>query len=132
MVSAKPRTITPIAFVRGEPVAVLGAFPDPNYALRPRWHWYGKPDLLRIARLLCKRRHIRHIRLMFFGVRPGFRNLGVDALLYEKVKNYAIQQGYCKCEASLLLEDNHLILRPSEFMGAKRYKTWRIYDLPSL
>jgi len=120
------------AFVRGEPAAVLGAFPDPNYALRPRWHWYGESDLLRIARLLCKRRHIRHIRLMFFGVRPGFRNLGVDALLYEKVKNYAIQQGYCKCEASLLLEDNHLILRPSEFMGAKRYKTWRIYDLPLL
>jgi len=120
------------AFVRGEPAAVLGAFPDPNYALRPRWRWYGESDLLRIARLLCKRRHIRHIRLMFFGVRPGFRNLGVDALLYEKVKNYAIQQGYCKCEASLLLEDNHLILRPSEFMGAKRYKTWRIYDLPLL
>jgi len=24
---------------------------------------------------------------------------------------------------------NHLILRPAEFMGAQRYKTWRIYDL---
>ncbi len=27
------------AFVKGKPVAVLGAFPDPYYALRPRWRW---------------------------------------------------------------------------------------------
>ncbi|MFC1913376.1 hypothetical protein ACFLX7_04215 [Chloroflexota bacterium] len=27
------------------------------------------------------------------------------------------------------MEDNHLVLRPTEFMGAQRYKTWRIYDL---
>lgn len=118
------------AFVKGEPAAVLGAFPDPNYAFRPRWRWYGDCDLIRLSRLLRKSRNNRHTRLMFFGIRPGFRNLGIDALLYEKVKNYATEHGYSKCEASLLLEDNHLILRPSEFMGARRYKTWRIYDLP--
>lgn len=117
------------AFVKGEPAAVLGAFPDPNYAFRPRWRWYGDGDLLRLARLLRKSHNNGHTRLMFFGIRPGFRNLGIDALLYEKVKDYAIKKGYTKCEASLLLEDNHLILRPSEFMGARRYKTWRIYDL---
>lgn len=118
------------AFVRGEPAAVMGAFPDPYYALRPRWRWYGDSDLVRVARLLWMRRRIPYTRLMFFGIRPGFRRLGIDALLLEEVKRYAIQQGYRKCEASMLLEDNHLILRPSEFMGAKRYKTWRIYDLP--
>jgi GNAT superfamily N-acetyltransferase len=118
------------AFVRGEPAAVLGAFPDPNYAFRPRWRWYGDSDLVRLSRLLRKSRNNGHTRLMFFGIRPSFRNLGIDALLYEKVKNYSIKKGYSKCEASLLLEDNHLILRPSEFMGARRYKTWRIYDLP--
>lgn len=117
------------AFVKGEPAAVFGAFPDPNHAFRPRWRWYGDSDLIRVARLLRKRRRTRLMRLMFFGVRPGFRNLGIDALLYEKVKDYAIGKGYTTCEASLLLEDNHLVLRPSEFMGAKRYKTWRIYDL---
>ena len=93
------------AFVGGEPVGVLGAFPDPHYAIRPR-------------------------RLMFFGVRPGFRRLGIDAVLFEEVKGHAMRRGYKKCEASMLLEDNHLILSPSEFMGARRYKTWRIYDLP--
>ncbi len=118
------------AFVQGEPVAVLGFFPDPYYALRPRWRWYGDSDLVRIARLLWTRRHIPRTRLMFFGIRPGFRQLGIDALLFHEAKEYAIQRGYLKCEASMLLENNHLILRASEFMGGHYYKTWRIYDLP--
>ncbi|TET41884.1 MAG: N-acetyltransferase [Dehalococcoidia bacterium] len=118
------------AFVQSEPVAVLGAFPDPYYALRPLWRWYGDSDLVRVTRLLRVRRRIPRTRLMFFGIRPGFRRLGIDALLFDEVKEYAIKQGYRQCEASLLLEDNHLILSPSEFMGAQRYKTWRIYDLP--
>jgi len=118
------------AFVQGEPAGVLGAFPDPYYALRPQWRWYGDSDLVRVARLLWMRRRIPFIRLMFFGICPGFRMLGIDALLFSEVKEYAMQRGYQKCEASLLLEDNHLILSPLEFMGAQRYKTWRIYDLP--
>jgi len=118
------------AFMHGEPVAILGAFPDPYYALRPRWRWYGDSDPVRVARLLWMRRRILSTRLMFFGIRPGFRRLGVDAVLFNEVKEYAIQRGYRKCEFSLLLEDNKLILRASELINAQHYKTWRIYDLP--
>lgn len=118
------------AFINDEPVAVLGAFPDPNYALRPRWRWYGDSDMVRVSRLLLTRRQIPLIRLMFFGVRPGFRQLGIDALLFHESKEYAMQKGYLQCETSMLLEDNSLIQRASTFMGAHRYKTWRIYDLP--
>lgn len=118
------------AFVHNEPVGVIGAIPDPYYALRPRWHWYGDSDFIRVLKLLWKKRHIPSVRLMFFGIRPGFRNLGIDAILFSEVKEYAMGKSYETCEASLLLEDNHLILSPAEFMGAERYKTWRIYDLP--
>jgi len=119
------------AYVGGEPAAVLGAFPDPYYALRPRWRWYGDSELVRLARLLWMRRRIPRIRLMFYGVRPQFRRLGVDALLFEESWAYALQRGcYEECETSMLLEDNDLILRASEFAGGRRYKTWRIYDLP--
>ncbi|HKJ87175.1 MAG TPA: hypothetical protein VKA48_01460, partial [Gammaproteobacteria bacterium] len=45
------------AFVNGEPAAVLGTFPDPNYAFRPRWRWYGDSDLIRLGRLLRKSRN---------------------------------------------------------------------------
>jgi ribosomal protein S18 acetylase RimI-like enzyme len=69
-------------------------------------------------------------RLIFFGIRPAYRMMGLDAILFEEVKEYAMGRGYRKCEASLLLEDNDLILNISQHMGAKKYKTWRIYDLP--
>jgi GNAT superfamily N-acetyltransferase len=118
------------AFIGDEPAAVLGAFPDPFYALRPRWRWYGDSDLVRLSRLITGRRRIPVARMMFFGIRPAYRLMGTDAVLYDEVNEYAARHGYKKCEASLLLEDNDFILGASEFMGARRYKTWRIYDLP--
>ena len=118
------------AYVDGELAAVLGALPDPNVAFRPRWSRWRDTDTVRVARLLRTRRHIPRIRLMFFGIRPQFRKLGVDAVLYHEVLGYALAHGYEKCEPSMLLEDNDLILRASAFMGGHRYKTWRVYEMP--
>lgn len=116
------------AMVDGEPIAVLGAFPDPNWSLRPRWGALGDSDGVRMARLVAQRRHIPRVRLMFFGVVPGFRVRGIDALLFEETYRYGIARGYKSVEASLLLEDNDLIIRASEAFGGRRYKTWRIYE----
>lgn len=118
------------AYVDGEPAAVFGAFPDPYYALRPRWKWYGDSDAVRVARLMLTRRRIPRVRLMFFGVRPQFRRLGIDALLYLETKRYGMTKGYTDCDISLLLETNAMVIRAAEFMGARRYKTWRIYEMP--
>ncbi len=117
------------ASVDGELSAVLGALPDPNVPFRPRWNRFLDTDLVRIARLLRTRRRIPHVRLMFFGIRPRFRNLGIDAVLFLECLTYAREHGYLTCEPSMLLEDNDLILRPSEAMGGRRYKTWRIYEM---
>ncbi|MCD6361089.1 MAG: hypothetical protein J7M38_09510 [Armatimonadetes bacterium] len=118
------------AYVDGEPAAVLGALPDPNYALRPRWRWFGDSDIVRVLRLMRMRRHIPLIRLMFFGIPPRFRRMGLDGLLFAEVKEYAQQNGYRECEASLPLDVNYRIIGSAEFMGGRRYKTWRIYELP--
>jgi len=67
---------------------------------------------------------------MFFGVRPRFRKLGADAVLFLEVLEHAIRRGYETCEPSMLLEENDLVRRASEFMGGERYKTWRIYEMP--
>ncbi len=118
------------AYVNGELAAVLGALPDPNVPFRPRWNRLFDTDFMRVTRLLLTRRHIPRIRLMFFGVRPRFRNQGVDAILFHECLAYARERGYRTCEPSMLLEDNDLILRASEAMGGRRYKTWRIYEMP--
>ena len=118
------------AYYKGEPIAVLGAVPDPNQLLQPRFKWYGDSDYVRLARLLAGRKKIDRIRLMFFGIVPGFRRLGTDALLYEEVHAYTREKGYDTCDVSLLLEVNDLVIRAAEFMGGKKYKAWRIWDLP--
>jgi GNAT superfamily N-acetyltransferase len=87
-------------------------------------------DVVRAVRLLTTRRRIPRIRLMFFGVRPRYRKLGIDAVLYLEVLDHALRRGYRTCEPSMLLEENDLILRASSSMGGTRYKTWRIYEMP--
>lgn len=117
------------ALYKGKPIAVLGAFPDPNVALAPRWKWYGNSDYPRLARLLATRKSIKRMRLMFFGIVPGYRRLGADALLFEEIHAYTKEKGYTECDVSLLLEVNDLIKRAAEFMGGRYAKTWRIWDL---
>jgi len=118
------------ATISGELAAVLGALPDPNVALRPRWNWLRDADWVRVLRLVRTRRRIPRVRLMFFGVRPQFRKLGVDAVLFLEVFEHAMRRGYETYEPSLLLEENDLVLRASTFMGGERYKTWRVYEMP--
>jgi GNAT superfamily N-acetyltransferase len=80
--------------------------------------------------LLTTPKPIPRVRLMFFGVLPGYRGLGTDALLFEEVLTHSQKRGYHWCDTSLLLENNDLIIRASEFMGGHEYKKWRIFDLP--
>jgi GNAT superfamily N-acetyltransferase len=116
------------AYIDGEPVAVFGAIPDPNWALRPRWKWYGDGDIVRLLRVILMRRHIPRVRLMFFGIRPQWRRLGVDAVLFQELYEYGAAHGYRQGEPSLLLEDNEMVIRPSVAMGGREYKRWRIYE----
>lgn len=118
------------AYYKDEPIAVLGAFPDPNKLLQPQFKWYGDSDYVRLARMFAGRRHIERIRLIFFGIVPGYRRLGADALLYEEVHAHTRAKAYKQCDVSLLLEVNDLVIRGTEFMGGERSKTWRIWDLP--
>lgn len=117
-------------FIDGEPAAVMGIIPDPNYALRPRWRWYGDSDLVRIARLLLMRRRIPRARGFFFGIKTKFRQLGIPVILASEIADYLLNKHYQEFDGSLLLEDNHEIIKIIETFGGQYYKRWRIYDLP--
>jgi hypothetical protein len=118
------------AFIEGRPAAVMGIIPDPNYALKPRWRWYGDSDLVRLVRLLVMRRRIPMTRGMFFGIKPEFRDLGLPALLANEIADYLLERHYTEFDGSLILEDNQSIIKIIDLFGGKYYKKWRIYDLP--
>jgi GNAT superfamily N-acetyltransferase len=117
------------AFVKGEPAAVVGGIPDLYVPLRPRWRWPLDTDLVRMARVLVQRRRIPRLRGMFLGVRPAFRQMGIDAILFHEILAPAVRLGFNWLETSMMLENNDSVLRLVEAVGLRLYKTWRIYDL---
>ena len=118
------------AYIGDRPIAVMGNIPDPFYALRPRWKWYGDSDYVRVLRLLLTRKNIPRVRSMFFGIVPEYQGTGVPTRLILDVAAGMVRKRYSFMEASLLLEDNSKIINFIELFSGKRYKTWRIYDLP--
>ncbi|MBN1367878.1 MAG: hypothetical protein JW967_08115 [Dehalococcoidales bacterium] len=122
--------IVRFVYIGGKPAAVMGLIPDPNYALRPRWRWFGDSDFIRIIRLLVLRRRIPRLRGMFFGIKPEYRRQDIVPILLNDIADHVLPKHYQESDASLLLEDNTAIIRLVEIAGGQYYKRWRIYDLP--
>ena len=114
-----------IAEVRGEPVAFAMTLPDVNRALAKV---DGRLFPFGLLKLLWHMRKIKACRLIALGIRKGFRKRGIDAVLYNDTLKNAQKLGYVDGEVSWTLEDNVLINRAIELMGAKRYKTYRMYE----
>ena len=120
-----------IAEIRGEPVAFSLTVPDSNMAIKAaqgRLTRFGLP--LGLARMLWAARSIDRLRVLLFGIKPGYRRRGLDALLYLDTLHAARRLGYNIAEIGWTSEDDHLLNRAIESMGARRYKTYRLYERP--
>ena len=115
------------AEVEDEPIAFILALPDFNQALR---HANGRLFPFGLFKILWHARKIRDARIVAFGVKESHRQQGIDALLYYEVFQTGVKKGYRRGELSWILEDNRLMNRAIETMGAKIYKRYRIYDYP--
>jgi GNAT superfamily N-acetyltransferase len=101
------------------------ALPDINEALKPAG---GKLFPFGVFKILYYQRLIRNMRVLALGVVEEFRTAGVAAGFYAALIKNARRLGYRDCEMSWILEDNVLMNRSLEALGAKRYKTYRIYE----
>ena len=63
------------------------------------------------------------------GVIPDYRKRGIDNVLYDETFSAARRKGYDWGELSWVLEDNVMMNRAAELMGAKLYKKYRIYEM---
>jgi ribosomal protein S18 acetylase RimI-like enzyme len=80
-----------------------------------------------LAKLLYHKARLKTARLIAMGVRPQFRLLGVAEMLVLRVMEEGMVKAGFAAELSMTLENNVMINRFLEAIGAVRYKTYRIY-----
>ena len=119
---------TAVAEIDGEAVGFSLALPDINVALKQiggRLTTFGIP--IGLARLLYNKSRIRKARYIAMGVRPQFRRLGVAEMMVLRIMEAGMVNCGFQAELSMTLENNVMINRFIESIGARRYKTYRIY-----
>lgn len=114
-----------LAELEGRPVGCALALPDINQALR---HARGRLFPLGLFKILYHKRAIRRMRVLILGVLEEYRATGAAAALYAALFRNGRRAGYDEGEFSWVLEDNVLMNRSLEALGARRYKTYRIYE----
>jgi hypothetical protein len=116
-----------IAEAGGEVVACLVAVPDINQALKGT---NGRLLPLALPRLLLRNRYVTQVRLLLLGVDARYRAFGIYPVLLDEWHRQLRGTQYARAEFSWVLEDNRDINQPAEMAGARRYKTYRIYEKP--
>lgn len=119
-----------LAEVDGKPVGFSITLPDINEAIKPlngRLTQFGLP--IGALRLACGIRHIKTARMMVLCVLEGYRHRGIGELLVLNTLEYGkLTIGYTGAELGWTEEGNEAISRVIERVGAKRYKTYRVYE----
>jgi len=110
-----------------EPVGFSVSLPDYNEVLK---HLNGKIGLLGALKFLYYSKKIHKIRVMLLGVKHAFQKKGVEGLLYIETFRRGIRKGYQRSECSWILEENVLMQHGIEAMGGRRYKNYRVYEIP--
>lgn len=120
-----------IASYRGEPVAVAVTLPDINDAIADLG---GRLLPLGWAKLLwrIKVRQPKAVRLPLMGVRKKYQSgiigAALAAAVIDPIRSYHRDRGSLRGELSWVLDDNQPMLSLAEYIGANRYKTYRIYE----
>lgn len=118
-------SIVLIAEKDGKPVGFSVTLPDYNVLLKKM---NGRLFPFGFLHMLFGRRSIKRVRTLLMGVVPEYRLSGIDALLVYDTFERGLARGYRSGEMSWVLEDNVLMRRPLERIGAQIGKIYRIYE----
>jgi hypothetical protein len=123
--------ITCVCSIDGEPAAVAVAIPNVNELVRD---CHGKLFPLGLPRLIwrLKVQGPRSARLLLLGIRKKYRHLRkyapLSAFMYAEMNDGAKKLGIQEGELGWTLEDNGRVNAAIAMMGAKAYKTYRVYE----
>ena len=111
-----------------EPVGFMMSLPDYNEAMQPLKGKLLTPKLLGFLAYLLGWKKPKMTRLITLGIKKGWRNRGIDAVMFAESLRAMLAAGYEACEISWILEDNVMVQRPIDLFEGKVYKRYRIYE----
>jgi hypothetical protein len=114
-----------IAESNGKPVAFSLSFPDFNQVFIKM---NGKLFPFGAIKFLLNRKKVNGIRVFAMGIIREFQKKGIEAVFIRDTIRESIKKGFTKAEISWVLEDNIPMVQTAVNLGAKSYKTYRIYD----
>ncbi len=116
------------AEIEGEMVGAIFALPDYNPRIK---QIDGRLFPLGFWTLLRKKREIKAVRVISTNVVPEYQLQGIGLVLLSGLIPKAIEWGIQEAEFSWVLESNAFSRGSLEKGGAKKTKTYRIYDRQS-
>lgn len=115
-----------IAEVDGEPAGFSLVLPDFNEILK---EINGRLFPFGIFKLLLNKKNIKGVRVIGLGVRQKFqKKRSLAPAFYYQTYKTGVEKGYSIGEFSWILEDNVLMNRAIEGLGASLYKKYAIYE----
>ena len=117
------RDLVVAAEISGRMVGCAIALPDLNQVFQGT---SGRLPVV-LPRLLARKRYISQVRLLLFGVLREWRGTGLAPQLFVEILSRASRR-YRRAEMSWILEDNELANGSVAAVGARRYKTYRLYQ----
>jgi hypothetical protein len=112
-------------YYENQPAAVCVIFPDMNPLLK---RLNGRIGVMGLLKAILYRREIKGMRLLIFGIRDKYRQMGIPILAFHHIYEIARKKKkYRYLELGWTLEDNESINSLIEESGAKAYKKYRIF-----
>jgi len=119
-----------IATYKDKPVGFVVTIPDVNQAFKHLKR--GRLLPFGFIKLLYYFNKIDTYRVILFGIIEEYRKKGIDVIFYLKSLETAKKRNIFQGEASWILENNIQMNNILESIGAKKYKTYRIFQKPIL
>lgn len=113
------------AEVNGKPAGFTLTLPDFNQVLKKM---NGRLLPFGFIKLLLYKRKIDWLRVIIMGVKPEYRKRGIDSVFYLETIRNGNKGGYGGAEISWVLEDNLAMRQTADKLGARIYKTYRIFN----
>jgi GNAT superfamily N-acetyltransferase len=117
--------ITAIAEIDGKPAGAVFGLLDYNPRIK---QINGRLFPFGFIRLLWNRKSIKRVRLISTNVVPAYQRWGLGLVLLAQLLPAALNQGCEEVEFSWVAESNHLSRASLERGGAKRIKSYRVFD----